>query len=73
MLLSIPTMYIKDFNWFCFQIEISGRCGSESELINIDMTLLSAVDISLSREGACLSLYGSGTLEMYRQILLSAR
>ena len=58
---------------FCFQIEISGRCDFDDEVINIDETLLDANDITLGRQGACLSLYGSGTLETYREILLSAR
>ena len=38
------------------------------------MALLDANgDIVLSGEGTCRSLYGSGTLETYREILLSAR
>ena len=62
-------------NWLpCFQIEISGRCDFDNEFINIDTMLLDANDgIVLSRQGPCLSLYGSGSLETYREILLSAR
>ena len=59
---------------FCFQIETSGRCDFDDEVININETLLDvSSDIILGRQGACLSLYGSGTLETYREILLSAR
>ena len=66
---SLPYTY----NYTHLQINISGRCDSDSESININMALLDATDISITREGACLTLNGSGTLEMYREILLSAR
>lgn len=56
---------------FHLQINVTGRCDSNSE--SIEVTIPGNADISTTREGACLTLTGNGSLELYREILLSAR
>ncbi|CAI8050929.1 hypothetical protein GBAR_LOCUS27939 [Geodia barretti] len=53
------------------KIEISGRCDSLSE--NITVNIPHGSGIVQNSTGPCIVLTGSGTLETYRQILLSAR
>ena len=55
----------------CIQINVTGKCDSDDE--SIIVTVPADADISMSVEGACISLYGNGSLEVYRNILLSAR
>lgn len=59
------------FFFLHFQINMTGKCDSDTE--SIEVTIAATADISMTSQGACLSLYGNESLEVYREILLTAR
>ena len=60
-------------SYFCLhvQVNVAGGCDSDSE--SIEVAIPADADISTTVQGACLTLNGSGSLEVYREILLTAR
>lgn len=63
--------YVEDIFILHFQINVTGKCDSDTE--SIEVSIPAAADISMISQGACLSLYGSESLEVYKEILLTAR